>query len=160
MNVSPSEYRPNVGIMLINADNQVFVGQRLDRFSDAWQMPQGGIDQGEDPQTAAYRELLEETGITQELVQILAFTTDWIHYDFPEDLAAKLWKGRYVGQKQRYYLMRFLGRDDQINIKTKKPEFSDWRWTSVNRLEDKIVEFKRQVYRQVIAEFSVYLRKP
>ena len=160
MNVTPSEYRPNVGIMLINADNQVFVGQRLDRFSDAWQMPQGGIDQGEDPQTAAYRELLEETGITQELVQILDFTTDWIHYDFPEDLAAKLWKGRYRGQKQRYYLMKFLGRDDQINIKTKKPEFSDWRWSNVNTLEDKIVEFKRQVYRQVISEFSVYLRKP
>lgn len=159
MNFDPTEYRLNVGIMLVNHANQVFVGQRLDRFTDAWQMPQGGIDKGEDPKAAAYRELWEETGVTEKLVSIEALTRDWIYYDFPEDLAAKLWKGKYRGQKQRYYLMRFLGRDDQINIKTEKPEFSDWRWADVDKLEDKIVEFKRKVYRQVIDEFRVYLFK-
>ena len=159
MNSAPLEYRPNVGIMLVNIENQVFVGQRLDRFTDAWQMPQGGIDQGEDPKVAAYRELWEETSVTKELVHIEAFTKDWIYYDLPKNLAAKLWKGKYRGQKQIYYLMRFLGQDEQISIDTEKPEFSDWKWSDIDKLEDKIVEFKRQVYRQIIDEFRVHLFK-
>ena len=159
MNLDAAKYRPNVGIMLVNFKNQVFVGQRLDSFTGAWQMPQGGIDKGEDPKAAAYRELWEETGVTKKLVHIEAFTRDWIYYEFPEKLASKLWKGKYLGQKQRYYLMRFSGRDDQININTKKPEFSDWMWTDIDKLEDQIVEFKRQVYRQVVHEFRVYLFK-
>ena len=157
MNVEPKAYRPNVGIMLVNAQNKVFVGQRLDRVTNAWQMPQGGIDDGEDPDNAVFRELAEETGVTQDLVRIEAITKEWIHYDLPKDLIEKLWSGKYKGQRQRYYLLRFLGRDNQINIDSKEPEFSAWKWIDPDDLLDNIVAFKRDVYRQVVAEFREYL---
>ncbi|MBL4873944.1 MAG: RNA pyrophosphohydrolase [Rhodobacteraceae bacterium] len=151
-------YRPNVGLMVLNAKGQVFTGQRLDFPSAAWQMPQGGIDEGEDTEVAAYRELREETGILPDMVQILAQSSDWISYDFPAELAKKLWKGGYRGQKQRWFLMRFSGLDSQINIETEEPEFAAWQWMPVNELLDNIVPFKRSVYEQVLNEFGDYLK--
>ncbi len=150
-------YRPNVGLMVLNSQGHVFTGQRLDYPSAAWQMPQGGIDEGEDAEVAAYRELREETGILPEMVKILAQSSGWISYDFPVELAEKLWKGGYRGQKQRWFLMRFSGLDSQINIETEEPEFSAWRWMPPDELLDNIVPFKRSVYEQVLNEFRAYL---
>ncbi len=155
--ISALPYRPNVGIMLANRVGQVFVAQRLDSEFDAWQMPQGGIDQGEEPRTAALRELEEETGIPAELVTIEAESNCWITYDLPHDLVPKIWKGRWRGQKQRWYLMRFLGDDNQIDIETDHPEFSQWQWLDHRQLVAKIVPFKREVYAKVVAEFSSHL---
>lgn len=150
-------YRPNVGVMLLNANGDVFVGQRKDRFKDAWQMPQGGIDDGEDPRTAALRELEEETGVVPELVEIIAESDGWLPYDLPHDMVPKFWGGKYRGQEQKWYLMRFTGTDEQVNIDTDHPEFSAWDWQPVDQLVDKIVPFKREVYVRVIAEFEGYL---
>lgn len=150
-------YRPNVGLMVLNAQGHVFTGQRLDYPSAAWQMPQGGIDEGEDARAAALRELKEETGISAEMVEILAQSTDWISYDFPAELAKKLWKGGYRGQKQRWFLMRFAGPDNLIDIETEEPEFSEWRWMAPNELLDNIVPFKRGVYQKVLDEFGDFL---
>ncbi len=150
-------YRPNVGIMLVNRDGRVFVAQRIDSPKDAWQMPQGGIDPGEDPRKAALRELEEETGISPDLVRIDAETPGWLTYDFPQDLAPKLWKGGYRGQKQRWYLMRFLGDDAQIDIATEHPEFSHWEWVDPSEVVEKIVPFKRDVYARVLEEFAGHL---
>lgn len=147
-------YRRNVGVMLMNAEGQVFVGQRRDRFEDAWQMPQGGVDPGEDPHAAALRELEEETGVAPDLVEIVAETGTWLPYDLPHDLVPQIWKGRFRGQEQKWYLMRFLGRDDQIDIATDHPEFSTWRWADPAHLVDSIVPFKRDVYRAVLDEFA------
>lgn len=147
-------YRPCVGIMLTNADGAIFVGQRLDRDTDAWQMPQGGVDPGEDSETAALRELEEETGITTELVTITAQSKGEIPYDLPHELVPKLWKGRYRGQAQRWFLMRFNGRDAQVDIQTKVPEFAAWKWLPADQLVDAIVPFKKEVYRKVMAEFQ------
>lgn len=147
-------YRPNVGLMIVNPQGSVFAGQRLDYPSDAWQMPQGGIDKGEEPRTAAYRELFEETGIAPDMVDLLGESRDWYSYDFPQELGRKLWKGRYRGQKQRWFLMRFIGEDSQINIETPEPEFSHWCWMGVNELLGKIVPFKRDIYAQVTSEFD------
>ena len=147
-------YRENVGIMLINDQNMVFVGQRLDNYQDAWQMPQGGIDSGENVEDAAFRELEEETGIVKNLAQIEAVSKDWITYDLPTELISKLWKGRYRGQKQKWFLMRFCGSNKQVNIETSHPEFAAWKWVVVSELEENIVEFKKAVYRQVIKEFK------
>ncbi len=146
-------YRPCVGIMLCNPYGSVFAGQRLDSSFDAWQMPQGGIEKGEDPQDAALRELEEETGVPASAVEVLAETSDWIPYDLPHHLVPKLWKGRYRGQKQRWFLLRFLGDDSLINIATKKPEFSHWCWLHPKELLKKIVPFKRDTYERVIREF-------
>lgn len=150
-------YRPCVGVMLMNAKGAVFVGQRMDRFTEAWQMPQGGVDKGEDPRDAAYRELWEETGVTAELVELVTETENWLPYDLPQDLVGKIWKGKYRGQEQKWYLMRFLGRDDQVNIDTEHPEFSKWRWQEADMLVEKIVPFKRDVYVQVLAEFAPHI---
>ena len=150
-------YRPCVGVMLMNADGDVFTGQRRDRFTEAWQMPQGGVDEGEDPRTAALRELWEETGVTSDLVEIVAETEGWLPYDLPHDLVPNIWKGRFRGQEQKWYLMRFLGTDDQVNIATEHPEFSEWRWQAVDELVEKIVPFKRDVYARVLKEFAGHL---
>ena len=147
-------YRPCVGVMMINGAGDVFVGQRNDRYTEAWQMPQGGVDDGEAPREAALRELWEETGVTSDLVEIVAETDDWLTYDLPHDLVPNIWKGRFRGQKQKWFLMRFLGRDDQVQIETEHPEFSTWRWQPADQLVELIVPFKREVYAQVLEAFS------
>ena len=150
-------YRPCVGVMLMNADGAVFVGQRKDRYTEAWQMPQGGVDPGEDPRDAALRELWEETGVTSDLAEIIAETEDWLPYDLPHDLVPQIWKGRYRGQEQKWFLMRFTGTDDQVNIATEHPEFSAWRWQETDQLVEKIVPFKRDVYARVLDAFAPHL---
>ncbi len=150
-------YRRNVGIVLANPRGLVFAGQRLDNPGDAWQMPQGGIDEGEAPEAAALRELEEETGVSPDLVRIEASSRDWLTYDLPPDLVARIWKGRYRGQRQMWYLMRFLGDDGAIDIRTAHPEFSAWRWMAPDELIGRIVPFKRDVYRAVFEEFAPHL---
>ena len=155
--ISKLPYRRNVGLMVLNTEGAVFVGQRLDNNTAAWQMPQGGIDKGEDPEAAALRELEEETGISADLVTVLAQSAGYVPYDLPHDLVPKLWKGRYRGQEQKWFLMRFHGSDDQVNIQTAHPEFSHWQWLKPADLVDNIVPFKRDVYVKVIEEFKEYL---
>ncbi len=150
-------YRLNVGMMICNHDGGIFAGQRLDSSAKAWQMPQGGVEKGEDPQAAALREMEEETGIPASAVTVLAETADWIPYDLPHHLVPKLWKGRYRGQKQKWFLMRFHGSDDLINIETEVPEFSAWGWLPPEELLDLIVPFKRDTYARVIQEFQAQL---
>lgn len=150
-------YRPCVGVMLARPSGEVFVGQRIDNPGPAWQMPQGGVDKGETPRDAALRELGEETGVRPDLVTIEAETADWIPYDLPHDLVPKLWRGRYRGQKQKWFLMRFHGQDDDIDITIPPAEFSEWRWMPTERLIDNIVPFKRHVYAQVLSEFRDHL---
>ncbi|MEJ6402836.1 RNA pyrophosphohydrolase [Yoonia sp. 2307UL14-13] len=147
-------YRPCVGVMLANTRGHVFVGQRIDRNQDAWQMPQGGVDPGEKTLDAALRELVEETGVTPNLVTIEAETEELIRYDIPHELVPNIWKGRYRGQEQKWFLMRFHGSDDQINLQTEHPEFSQWKWLPKEALVDAIVPFKREVYQQVVTAFS------
>ncbi|WP_083100057.1 RNA pyrophosphohydrolase [Pseudophaeobacter leonis] len=149
-------YRPNVGVMLINQTNHVFVAQRKDRFQDAWQMPQGGIDRDEDARVAALRELEEETGVTPDLVEIIAESDGWLLYDLPHDVVPNFWGGKYRGQEQKWYLMRFLGQDAQVNLETEHPEFSAWCWQTVEHLVEKIVPFKREVYARVVEEFKAH----
>jgi putative (di)nucleoside polyphosphate hydrolase len=149
-------YRPCAGIMLANRDGHVFVGQRIDKApeGDAWQMPQGGIDEGEDVEAAALRELFEETGITADKVDIIARAQDEYLYDLPDELIGKVWKGKYRGQRQWWFLMRFKGDDDDINIETEHPEFSRWQWVAPDRLPHLIVPFKKRLYEAVVAEFG------
>lgn len=148
-------YRPNVGLMVLNSAGHVFTGQRLDYPGSAWQMPQGGIDEGEDAEIAAFRELQEETGIAPDTVSVLAQSSGWISYDFPDYSFATRWGFR--GQKQRWFLMRFSGADSQINIETEEPEFAAWRWMPPEELLENIVPFKRSVYEQVLQEFHQHL---
>jgi putative (di)nucleoside polyphosphate hydrolase len=150
-------YRPCVGVMLIDAGGRIFAGQRIDNDRPAWQMPQGGVDRGEDPRAAALRELHEETGIPPDRVQVIDETPDWLRYDLPDELLGKVWGGRFRGQEQRWFLMRFLGRDDEITLDTEHPEFSEWRWLTASELLDGIVEFKRDIYRQLIDRFRPHL---
>jgi putative (di)nucleoside polyphosphate hydrolase len=147
-------YRAAAGVMLINAENKVFVAQRLDSTLEAWQMPQGGLDPGEDARAGALRELEEETGIPPDLVEVLACSSRELLYDLPGDLVGKLWKGRYRGQRQMWFLCRFLGRDTDIDLATAEPEFRAWRWVEPDELPDLIVPFKRSLYQNVLAEFA------
>ena len=148
-------YRPGVGIMLVNHDNEVFIAQRLDHPSDAWQMPQGGIEEGQKPEEAAFRELEEEIG-THEAV-LLAMSSEQYKYEIPGSLSGRLWKGKYRGQTQTWFLMRCTGKDEDINLETERPEFISWRWAPIDELIDLIVHFKRDVYKAVIEEFKPYL---
>jgi len=153
-NFNKLPYRSNVGIMMVNEKGYVFVGQRLDNNQNAWQMPQGGIDAGEDPETAAYRELLEETGVKKQDVRFVASSCQWLSYDLPEDLIPILWNGKFRGQKQKWFLFKFLGEDGDINIATEHPEFSKWKWISKENLLKEIVPFKKSVYENVLKEFK------
>jgi len=150
-------YRPCAGVMLLNRHGQVFVGQRLDSVVEAWQMPQGGIDPGEDPIEAAWRELWEETGVQRELAELVAAAPDELFYDLPEDLAARIWKGKWRGQRQRWFLFRFLGEDGDVNIETAEPEFRAWRWAEPKDLPDLIVPFKRELYKELLTVFGQHL---
>ena len=150
-------YRPCAGVMLVNEEGRVFVGQRMDNSADAWQMPQGGIDKGEDAETAALRELREETGVKPELVTIIAHSRDEHFYDLPDDLKGRMWGGKYRGQRQIWFLMQFHGTDADINIETKHQEFSNWRWSDIDDLDKMIVPFKRDLYRAIVKEFSALI---
>lgn len=145
-------YRPCVGVMLLDRRNRVFVGQRIDTRAEAWQMPQGGIDEGEDPAAAALRELDEEIGTDK--AEILAESRGWLTYDLPPELVPKVWKGRFRGQTQKWFAMRFLGEDADIDIETEDPEFAAWRWIEPRDLPRLIVPFKRRLYEEVLAEFA------
>lgn len=149
-------YRPCAGIMLANTEGKVFVGQRIDKApeGDAWQMPQGGIDEGEDAEKAALRELVEETGIAPALVDVIARSRNEHFYDLPDELLGKIWKGKYRGQRQWWFLMRFKGNDSDINIETDHPEFSRWQWVSPERLPQLIVPFKKRLYESLVTEFG------
>lgn len=149
-------YRPCAGIMLANTEGKVFVGQRIDKApeGDAWQMPQGGIDDGEEAEQAALRELVEETGISPGLVDVIARSRNEHFYDLPEELLGKIWKGKYRGQRQWWFLMRFKGVDGDINIDTDHPEFSRWQWVSPDRLPQLIVPFKKRLYESLVSEFG------
>jgi putative (di)nucleoside polyphosphate hydrolase len=155
-------YRPAVGIMLVNAVDLVFVGRRIDMPAGlaAWQMPQGGIDPGETPREAAFRELNEEVGTHK--AEIIAETQGWLHYDVPPEIIIEItqphWGGRYRGQRQKWFLMRFTGADTDIDVATEHPEFDAWEWVEPARLPELIVPFKRQLYRDILAEFRDYLR--
>tara|TARA_Y100001947_G_C10314089_1_gene293022 strand:+ start:830 stop:1324 length:495 start_codon:yes stop_codon:yes gene_type:complete len=146
-------YRPCVGVMLLNTAGLVFVGNRIDVPGDHWQMPQGGIDDGESPAEAAFREVQEETGIAPEKVRLIRESDRWLHYDLPAGLSRRIWKGRYRGQKQRWFAMRFLGVDADIDLDFHTPEFGAYRWASIADLPDLIVPFKRDTYQQVVSEF-------
>ncbi|MEQ9694459.1 RNA pyrophosphohydrolase [Shimia sp. SDUM112013] len=150
-------YRRNVGVMLVNAEGHAFVGQRKDSEQPAWQMPQGGIDKGETPRDAALRELEEETGVPVSLVSVIAETDGWIAYDLPHDIVPRIWKGRYKGQEQKWFLLRFNGEDRDVNIETDHPEFSEWRWLPVEDLVENIVPFKREVYQKVVDALGKHL---
>lgn len=151
-------YRPCAGIMLLNADGRVFVGQRIDTTGEAWQMPQGGIDKGENPEAAALRELEEEIGVKSRHVEIIAESQDWFYYDLPDELMGKMWGGKYRGQRQKWFVMRLNASDDAVNIETKHPEFNEWRWIDPVQLPDVIVPFKKHLYQQLLEEFASFLR--
>ena len=158
----PTEYRPCVGLLILNRAGQIWIGERLEARNDAeglgtwWQMPQGGIDAGEDPVAAAMRELHEETGITS--AEIIAETAEWHHYDFPLEFAVKAWGGRFRGQKQKWFAMRFLGDNSEVDISSHdpslQPEFGRWRWSAKHELIGNVVDFKRKIYRAVLNEFD------
>jgi len=166
--MSNKKYRPCVGIMLINAQGLVFVGSRANKAlrehvaqGHEWQMPQGGIDAGEDPYLAALRELAEETNVTS--VTLLAEASDWFTYDLPADIAQEAWKGRYAGQTQKWFALRFMGDESEINILAPagghKPEFDSWKWVPMADLPAMIIPFKRPVYESVVQEFARFVDK-
>jgi len=149
---SERPYRPCVGICLVNDDGLIFAGKRIDNRAEAWQMPQGGIDEGEDAITACFREMAEEIGTNK--AELLAEYPDWLDYDIPEPLANKLWEGTYRGQSQKWMLLRYKGTDADINIATDIPEFEQWQWMSPDKLVELAVPFKKDVYRALMTQFS------
>ncbi len=155
-NPDPARYRPCVGAMLVNRDNLVFVGQRLDnRIGDRWQMPQGGIDPGEDLEAALLREVGEETGAKPEHLEVVTRLEEELYYDLPTELQGKLWGGQYVGQRQIWFLVRFTGTDKDINITAyEEPEFAAWKWVAPQDVPGLIVSFKRHIYDAVLERFS------
>jgi putative (di)nucleoside polyphosphate hydrolase len=155
--MSDHGYRPAVGVMLLNAERKVWVGQRLDNSLEAWQMPQGGLDPGEEPLEGAYRELEEETGIRRAHVALIAKAKEELTYDLPADLIGKVWKEPWRGQRQTWFLMRFLGQDEDVDIATAEPEFRAWKWAEPAELPAMIVPFKQQLYRDVLEAFEAWL---
>ena len=155
--ISALPYRPCAGIMLVNAAGNIFVGQRIDTILEAWQMPQGGIDPGEDAYEAAIRELGEETGIAPEHVTLIAEAPEELYYDLPPDMIGKIWKGKWRGQRQRWFLFRFTGTDADIDIATEHEEFRAWRWSDPADLPSMIVPFKQALYQRVLAAFAPHL---
>ena len=139
--------RSGVGIVVLNKENKVFVAKRIDNQKNFWQMPQGGVDKGEDYLTAAYRELEEETSIKN--IQLIKELDGLVTYELPDHLLGIIWKGKYRGQKQKWFIMRFLGKDNEINIKTKNPEFCEWKWIDIENITDLVVEFKLHVYKEI-----------
>jgi putative (di)nucleoside polyphosphate hydrolase len=150
-------YRPAVGVMLLNPEGKVWVGQRLDNKLEAWQMPQGGLDPGESPLEGAYRELEEETGIARGLIEILTQAKEPLYYDLPEDLIGKVWKEPWRGQRQTWFLARFLGEDEDVNIATPEPEFRAWKWAEPAELPAMIVPFKKKLYEDLVEAFADWL---
>ena len=144
--------RIGVGIILLNHENNIFVGKRIDNPKNSWQMPQGGVDQNENFLQAAKRELEEETGIKS--VKFIKELDGWFKYDLPKYLLGKLWKGKYRGQKQKWFVMKFLGKSDEINVKTKNPEFFDWKWIELSKLPDVAVHFKVGIYKKIKEELA------
>ena len=147
--------RTGVGIVVLNSQNKVFVGKRKDNPFDKWQMPQGGVDLDEPLLEAMKRELLEETSIKN--IEVLKEFDQWLAYELPENLVGKIWKGKYRGQKQKWFVVRFLGSDSEINVNTKHPEFIEWKWIDMELLPDLIVHFKKHVYEKVLAELKKYI---
>jgi len=144
--------RIGVGIVLLNHENKVFVGKRIDNPANSWQMPQGGVDKNESFLEAAKRELEEETSI--QTVEVLKELNEWLTYDLPKNLLGKLWKGKYRGQKQKWFIMKFLGKNDEINIRTKRPEFLDWKWINSSDLPVVAVDFKVNIYKKMAKELA------
>lgn len=150
-------YRNGVGAMVINNEKKIFVGKRIDNNSNAWQMPQGGIDSGEDEDDAVYRELFEETGMPSHSLKIINKSSKYFYYNLPYKLQKKFWGGKYIGQKQRWYLLEFCADESIININSETPEFSEWKWVEKTILIDLIVNFKKELYRDILKEFTQYL---
>ena len=157
MKSNSKDYRPNVGMMIINQKKEIFVGKRIDHPSNFWQMPQGGIDAQEIPSFAALREMDEEVGIKKNKVDLLTESKDWYYYSIPSDLAKTLWKGKYKGQRQKWFLYKFKGTEKDINIHTEHPEFSDYKWVTKDFLVPNIVPFKKKIYEKLLLEFKDYL---
>lgn len=153
-------YRPCAGVMLVNREGRVFVGQRMDSTLEAWQMPQGGIDPGEDALEAAKRELREETGVPADKVELIATAEGEFRYDLPDEMIGKVWKGKWRGQVQRWFLFRLLGDDRDVDIRTEHQEFRAWRWIDVDELPRVVVPFKRDLYDGVLAAFRPHLGAP
>lgn len=150
-------YRPAAGVMLLNLDGKVWVGQRLDSTLEAWQMPQGGLDPGEEAEDGALRELEEETGIPRGKVEILARAPGELLYDLPDAMLGKVWKGKWRGQRQTWFLMRFIGVDADVNLQTQEPEFRAWKWAEPQQLPELIVPFKQGLYRDILKAFAAWL---
>jgi putative (di)nucleoside polyphosphate hydrolase len=155
MNYKSLPLRKGVGIAVLNFENKVFVGKRKDNPFDKWQMPQGGVNFDESLLSAMKRELVEETSIKS--IDVLKEFSKWLEYELPEDLIGKIWKGKYRGQKQKWFIVRFTGNDGEININTKYPEFIDWKWIDINLLPDLIVNFKKHVYKDVLLELKKFI---
>ena len=150
------EYRRCVGMMILNNKNKILVGRRIDHPSGYWQMPQGGIDKEEIPEEAVWREMMEEIGTNE--AKLIETSTKWFTYDIPENTLKTLpWGKKYVGQTQRWFVFRFIGHDDSINIETKNPEFSEWKWAKMDSIIDNIVPFKKKVYSKILNEFKELL---
>lgn len=147
-------YRPCAGVILMNRDGRVFVGQRIDSTLEAWQLPQGGIDPGEEADAAGLRELFEETGVTADKVELIARAPRELTYELPEDMIGKVWKGKWRGQRQIWFLYRFLGEDGDIRIDTEHPEFRAWRWAEPETLPAMIVPFKKALYEELLVVFA------
>jgi len=147
--------RLGVGIVLLNSDNKVFVGKRIDNPVNFWQLPQGGVNINEDLLCAANRELKEETGV--ESVKLIKQIDNWLTYELPKNLLGKIWKGKYRGQKQKWFIIRFVGNEEEINIKTKNAEFKEWKWIDINQLINVVVSFKLDVYKSIVKELNILL---